>query len=193
MSTGPRSSFGTTSEFRRAVIHLFGVDMPTRGSAATCLRDRPLFNAFSTAPCQYSSRRISPIVSLRCCSKCYQRSGIKPRQVQTTRLGATHLSEKRSDRRLRAQKCVFCASDGCLLSHRRLSANIFGRRLLSSHGNSMPLIMKKNNAARIAAMGTVMIQAAAMRSRRLRFTNSTRCTRPRPRRSCFPSRRSAAA
>jgi len=99
--------------------------MPRPRSAATCLRDRPLFNAFSTAPCQYSSRRISPIVSLRCCSKCYQRSGIKPRQVQSTRLGAIHISEKRSDRRLRAQKCVFCASDGCLLSYRRLSANIF--------------------------------------------------------------------
>lgn len=62
--------------------------------------------------------------------------------------------------------------------------------LLTVYGNNIPRIMKKNIAARMAAMGTVMIQAAAIRSSRLRLTNSTRCTRPKPRLSCFPSRRS---
>ncbi|QCO57241.1 hypothetical protein EOK75_15900 (plasmid) [Pseudorhodobacter turbinis] len=42
----------------------------------------PLVSAIRTASCLNSSVRFSPIVSLLCCNKCYQRSGIKPRQVQ---------------------------------------------------------------------------------------------------------------
>src|SRR6056297_2941071 len=76
-----RSSFDTTSISRFAVIHLFSVDMPTPRSSATCLRVSPLVNAIRTASLRNSSVRFSPIVSLLCCSKCYQRSGIKPRQV----------------------------------------------------------------------------------------------------------------
>ncbi|TCS59888.1 hypothetical protein EDD52_11721 [Primorskyibacter sedentarius] len=44
----------------------------------------------------------------------------------------------------------------------------------SPYGNNIPRIMKKNIAASIAAMGTVMIHAAAIRSKRLRLTSSTR-------------------
>ena len=52
------------------------------GSSATCLRVSPLVSAIRTASVRNSSVRFSPIVHLLCCSKCYQRSGIKPRQVQ---------------------------------------------------------------------------------------------------------------
>lgn len=44
---------------------------------------RPLVSAIRTASWRNSSVRFCPIVSLLCCSKCYQRNGIKPRQVQT--------------------------------------------------------------------------------------------------------------
>ena len=44
----------------------------------------------------------------------------------------------------------------------------------SPYGNNIPRIMKKNIAASIAAIGTVMIHAAAIRSNRLRLTSSTR-------------------
>ena len=78
-----KSSFDTTSVSRCAVIHLFSVDMPTPRSSATCLRASPHVNAIRTASARNSSVRFSPLVSLLCCSKCYLRSGIKPRQVQT--------------------------------------------------------------------------------------------------------------
>ncbi|MDG1369247.1 MAG: hypothetical protein P8Q48_03195, partial [Paracoccaceae bacterium] len=38
-------------------------------------------SAIRTASCRNSSVRFSPIRRLLWCSKCYQRSGIKPRQV----------------------------------------------------------------------------------------------------------------
>ena len=76
-----RSSFDTTSVSQCAVIHLFSVDIPTPRSSATCLRVNPLVSAIRTASCRNSSVRFNPIVHLLCCSKCYQRSGIKPRQV----------------------------------------------------------------------------------------------------------------
>ncbi|WP_420821922.1 Pycsar system effector family protein [Pseudorhodobacter turbinis] len=62
---------------------MFSVDIPTPRSSATCLRVSPLVSAIRTASCLNSSVRFSPIVSLLCCNKCYQRSGIKPRQVHT--------------------------------------------------------------------------------------------------------------
>src|SRR5680860_320217 len=74
----PKSSFDTTSVSRCAVIHLFSVDMPTDKSSATCLRVSPLVSAMRTASLRNSSVRFSPIVRLLCCSKCYQRGGIKP-------------------------------------------------------------------------------------------------------------------
>ena len=80
-----KSSFETTSVSRCTVIHLFSVDMPTPRSSATCLRVSPLVRAIRTASCQNSSVRFGHIVHLLCCSKCYQRRGIKPRQVQTAR------------------------------------------------------------------------------------------------------------
>ena len=76
------SSYDTTSISRYTVIHLFSVDMPTPRSSATCLRVSPLVSAIRTASWRNSSVRFSPIVPLHCCSKCYQRSGIKPGQVQ---------------------------------------------------------------------------------------------------------------
>ena len=57
------------------------VDIPTPRSSATCLRLSPLVSAIRTASLRNSSVRVSIIVHLLCCSKCYQRSGIKPRQV----------------------------------------------------------------------------------------------------------------
>ena len=76
-----KSSAETTSVSRYAVIHLFSVDMPIPRSPATCLRVNQLVRAIRTASRRNSSVRFSPIVTLLCCSKCYQRSGIKPRQV----------------------------------------------------------------------------------------------------------------
>jgi hypothetical protein len=46
------------------------------------LRVNPLVSSIPTASLRNSSVRFSPIVHLLCCSKCYQRSGIKPPQVQ---------------------------------------------------------------------------------------------------------------
>jgi hypothetical protein len=80
------SSFDTTSEPLYAVIHLFSVDMPTPRSSATCLRVSPLVSAIRTASWRNSSVRFNPIVYLLCCNKCYQRRGIKPRQVQNVYL-----------------------------------------------------------------------------------------------------------
>jgi hypothetical protein len=60
------------------------VDIPTPRSSATCLRLSPLVSAIRTASLRNSSVRVSIIVHLLCCSKCYQRSGIKPRQVQAS-------------------------------------------------------------------------------------------------------------
>ena len=77
------SSLETKSVSRCAVIHLFNVNIPTPRSSATCLRVSPLFSAMRTASCLNSSVRCSPIVSLLCYSKCYQRSGIKPWQGHT--------------------------------------------------------------------------------------------------------------
>ena len=77
-----KSSFDMMSVSRCAVIHLFSVDIPTPRSSATCFRVSPLVSAIRTASWRNSSARFSPIVSLLCYSKCYQRSGIKPRQVQ---------------------------------------------------------------------------------------------------------------
>ena len=71
----------------------FSVDIPTPRSSATCLRPShafsmhcramvsPLVSAIRTASCLNSSVRFSHIVCLLCCSKCYQRNGIKPRQA----------------------------------------------------------------------------------------------------------------
>jgi putative transposase len=67
--------------------HLFSVDIPTPRSSATCLRVSPLVSAMRTASLRNSSVRVRPIVHLLCCSKCYQRSGIKPRQVQVWSMG----------------------------------------------------------------------------------------------------------
>ena len=77
-----KSSFDTTSVSRYAMIHLFSFDMPTPRSSATCLRVSPLDSAIRTASWRNSSVRFNPIVSLLCYTQCYQRSGIKPRQVQ---------------------------------------------------------------------------------------------------------------
>ena len=82
-SARSKSSFDTTSVSLCDVIHLFSVDMPIPKSSATCLRVSPLVSAIRTASLRNSSVRFSPIVNLLCCSKCYQRSGIKPRQVQS--------------------------------------------------------------------------------------------------------------
>jgi hypothetical protein len=60
---------------------LFSVDIPTPESSANCLRVNPLVSAIPTASLRNSSARFSPVVHLLCCSKCYQRSGTKPRQV----------------------------------------------------------------------------------------------------------------
>ena len=79
----PKSFFDTTSVSRCAVIHLFSVDIPTPRSSATYLRVSPLVSAICTASLLNSSVRVSLIVHLLCCSKCYQGSGIKPRQVQS--------------------------------------------------------------------------------------------------------------
>ena len=49
---------------------------------ATCFLVSPLLSAIRTASARNSSVRFSPIVHLLCRNKCYQRSGIKPRQVQ---------------------------------------------------------------------------------------------------------------
>jgi hypothetical protein len=68
-------------------IHLLGTllrnTLSGSGSSATCLRVSPLVSAIRTASWRNSSVRFSPIVSLLWCSKCYQRSGIKPRQVHS--------------------------------------------------------------------------------------------------------------
>ena len=77
------SSFDTTAVSRCDVIHLFSVDIPTPRSSVTCLRVRPLVNAICTASLLNLSVRFSLVVLLLCCSKCYQRSGIKPRQVHS--------------------------------------------------------------------------------------------------------------
>ena len=74
-----KSSFETTSVSRCTVIHWFSVDMPTPRSSATCLPVSPLVSAIRADSWRNSSVRFSPIVSLLCYSKCYQRSGIKPR------------------------------------------------------------------------------------------------------------------
>ena len=79
----PKSSFDNTSVSLCDVIHLFSVDMSIPKSSATCLRVSPLVSAIRTASLRNSSARFSPIVNLLCCSKCYQRSGIKPRHVWT--------------------------------------------------------------------------------------------------------------
>jgi len=75
----------TTSVPRCAVIYFFSVDKPTPRSSATCLRVSSLVSAILTASLRNSSILPCPIVRLLCCSKCYQRSGIKPRQVQYQR------------------------------------------------------------------------------------------------------------
>ena len=77
-----KSSFDIKAVFRCVVIQLFSVDMPTSGSSVPCFRVSPLVSAIRTASWRNSSVRFSPITSLLCFSKCYQRSGIKPRQVQ---------------------------------------------------------------------------------------------------------------
>ena len=77
-----KSSFDIKAVFRCVVIHLFSVDMPTSGSSVTYFRVSPLVSAIRTASWRNSSVRFSPITSLLCFSKCYQRSGIKPGQVQ---------------------------------------------------------------------------------------------------------------
>jgi hypothetical protein len=77
----PKSPFDTTSVSRCEAIHLFSDDITTPKSSATCLRVSPLVSAIRTASLRNPSVRFSPIVSLLCYSKCYQRSGIKPRQV----------------------------------------------------------------------------------------------------------------
>ena len=76
-----KSSFDIMSVFRCEVIRLFSADIPTPRSSATCFRVSPPVSAIHTASWRNSSIRFSPIVSLLCYSKCYQRSGIKPRQV----------------------------------------------------------------------------------------------------------------
>ena len=78
-----KSSFDIKAVFRCVVIHLFSVDMLTSGSSVIGFRVSPLVSAIRTASWQDSSVRFSPIVSLLCNSKCYKRSGIKPRQVQS--------------------------------------------------------------------------------------------------------------
>ena len=78
-----KSSFDIMSVFRCEVIRLFSADIPTPRSSATCFRVSPPVGAIRTASWRNSSVRFSPIVSLLCYSKCYQRSGIKPRQVQS--------------------------------------------------------------------------------------------------------------
>ncbi len=80
--TRSKSLSDTTSVSRCAVTHLFNVDRPTPKSDATCFLVSPLVSAIRTASARNSSVRFSPIVRLLCCNKCYQRSGIKPRQVQ---------------------------------------------------------------------------------------------------------------
>ena len=77
-----KSSFDIMSVFRCEVIRLFSADIPTPRSSATCFRVSPPVSAIRTASWRNSYVRFSPIVSLLCYSKCYQRSGIKPRQVQ---------------------------------------------------------------------------------------------------------------
>jgi hypothetical protein len=57
----------------------------TPRSSATGLRDSPLVSAIRTASLRNSSVRFSPTAHLLCCNKCYQRSGIKPRQVHHSR------------------------------------------------------------------------------------------------------------
>ena len=60
-----------------------GHDLPRSGAAAPGRQGNPSLPGRAGSSARNSSVRFSPIVSLLCCSKCYQRSGIKPRQVQT--------------------------------------------------------------------------------------------------------------
>ena len=76
-----KSFFDIMSVSQCVVIHLFSVDMPTPKSSATCLRVSPLDSTIRTASWRNSSVCFSPIINLLCYSKCYQRSGSKPRQV----------------------------------------------------------------------------------------------------------------
>jgi hypothetical protein len=75
-----KSSFDTTSVSRCDVIRFFNADIPTPRYSATCLRVSPLVNAIRIASLRNLS--VLPCAMDRfLCSKCYQRSGIKPRQV----------------------------------------------------------------------------------------------------------------
>jgi hypothetical protein len=60
--------------------------MPPLTHASMCCWARvgPLVSAIRTASWRNSPVRFSPLVRLIFCSKCYQRSGIKTRQVQST-------------------------------------------------------------------------------------------------------------
>ena len=75
------SDFMQDRVYSRAIPHLFSVERPTPKSDATCLLVIPLVNAIRTASARNLSVRFSPIVQRSCCGKCYQRIGVKPRQV----------------------------------------------------------------------------------------------------------------
>ena len=82
------SHSSASSEFAQTLHHgevfhrwQVSVDAPTPGSSATCLHVSPLVSAIRTASWRKSSFRFSLVVCLLGCSKCYQRSRIKPRQV----------------------------------------------------------------------------------------------------------------
>ena len=75
--------------------------LPTHRIARRPRRTSPLVSAIRTASLRNSSVRFSPIVNLLCCSKCYQRSGIKPRQVQIERIKDGWTSEQIGNRSIR--------------------------------------------------------------------------------------------
>ena len=66
-------------------VHMHEFMLSDKGLRGT-VSVSPLVSAIRTASLRNSSVWGSLIVHLLCCSKCYQRSGIKPRQVHTQRL-----------------------------------------------------------------------------------------------------------
>ena len=77
-----RSLSETTSGSRCAVINLFSVQRPTPKSDHIRFLVRQLISAIRNASNRNSSSRFSPIIRLLWSNKCYQRSGIKTRNVQ---------------------------------------------------------------------------------------------------------------
>jgi len=70
-------------KFRGPFLYRLKKGISAREAPSGASRVSPLVSAIRTASLRNSSVRVSLIVHLLCCSKCYQRSRIKPQQVQT--------------------------------------------------------------------------------------------------------------